>query len=82
MAGGERAGHAAIHKHVKLLEESGLVARRTIGRSNVLTLNPCGLRKLQHWLGQVNTRWGADGATLENYALHLDSSEPGRPAQK
>ncbi len=72
----------AIHKHVKMLEDAGLVARRKIGRSNVLTLDPSGLRGLQIWLGQFNTWWGADGATLENYATYLDSPEPGQPPQK
>lgn len=67
----------AMHKHVVVLEHAGLVSRRKIGRSNVLTLNPRGLRGLQDWLGQFHTWWGADGATLENYTTHLDSSEPG-----
>ena len=72
----------AIHKHVRVLEEAGLVARRKVGRSNVLTLDPGGLRDLQDWLGQFNTWWGADGATLENYAVHLGSSGPGHHPQK
>lgn len=69
----------AIHKHVAVLEDAGLVTRRKVGRSNVLTLNPQRLRVVQEWLGQFNTWWAADGASLENYATYLDSTEPGKP---
>ncbi len=72
----------AIHKHVAVLESAGLISRRKVGRSNVLTLAPGALRELQGWLAQFNTWWGADGATLENYATHLDSPEPGHPISK
>lgn len=72
----------AIHKHVAVLEQSELVERRKIGRSNVLTLNARRLRSLQDWLGQFHTWWAADGATLENYVAHLDSSEPGPQSHK
>lgn len=65
----------AIHKHVAVLEKAGLITRRKVGRSNVLTLNPLGLKNLQDWLSQFHTWWGAEGATLGNYATYLDSSE-------
>lgn len=70
----------AIHKHVGVLEQARLVSRRKVGRSNVLTLDPGGLRDLQIWLGTFHTWWGASGATLENYGIYLDSSEPGHPS--
>ena len=68
----------AAHKHIVILEKAGLATRRKIGRSNVLTLDPRGLEALKDWLEQFHTWWGAEGATLENYATHLDSTEPGR----
>ncbi len=72
----------AIHKHVAVLEDACLVVRRKVGRSNVLTLDPHRLRGLQEWLGQFHTWWAADGASLENYAAQLDSSEPGHSSMK
>ncbi len=72
----------AIHKHVAVLEDAGLIVRRKVGRSTVLTLAPQRLRGLQDWLGQFHTWWAADGASLENYADHLDSSEPGSSSPK
>jgi len=57
----------AIHKHVKLLEDAGLVRRQKVGRTNVLTLNRMSMRSLQVWLEQFHTHWGNERATLENY---------------
>lgn len=61
----------AIHKHVKLLEDAGLVSRTKVGRTNVLTLNRTSMRSLQDWLAQFQTYWGSDHATLENYEEYL-----------
>ncbi len=61
----------AIHKHIKILENAGMIKRRKIGRTNFLTLNPKSLRGLQEWLMQFRTYWGSDQETLENYAQFL-----------
>jgi DNA-binding transcriptional ArsR family regulator len=61
----------AIHKHVKLLEDAGLVTRTKVGRTNVLTLNRTSMRSMQDWLAQFQTHWGTDKATLENYEEYL-----------
>jgi DNA-binding transcriptional ArsR family regulator len=61
----------AIHKHIKILEKGGMVIRKKIGQTNVLTLNRDSLRGLQDWLMQYHTYWGSNEATLENYAQYL-----------
>ena len=61
----------AIHKHIKLLENAGIVNRRKIGRTNFLTLNRRALRTLQDWLGQYHAYWGTEKETLENYEEFL-----------
>ena len=61
----------AIHKHIKVLENSGLISRRKQGRTNYLTLNPRPLRLLQTWVNQFHTHWGSDMASYDNYAHHL-----------
>jgi len=63
----------AIHKHVKILENAGLVSRRKTGRTTYLVLNPQRLRLLQDWMGQFHTYWGSDQTSFENYRSYLDS---------
>jgi DNA-binding transcriptional ArsR family regulator len=63
----------AIHKHVKILENAGLVSRRKTGRTTYLALNPQRLRLLQDWAGQFHTYWGSDQASFENYHSYLGS---------
>ena len=68
----------AIHKHIKILENAGLVSRRKTGRTTYLALNPQRLRLLQDWAGQFHTYWGSDQASFENYRSYLDS-DPHHP---
>jgi DNA-binding transcriptional ArsR family regulator len=68
----------AIHKHIKVLENAGLVSRRKTGRTTYLTLNPRRLRLLQDWVGQFHTYWGSDEASFENYQSYLSREEPHR----
>ena len=71
----------AIHKHVKVLEGAGLVARRKHGRTTYLTLNRGPLAQLQGWVNQFHPYWGSDDATYENYISHLSGSHQPRPAK-
>jgi DNA-binding transcriptional ArsR family regulator len=57
----------AIHKHLKILENAGLIVRRKAGRTNFITLNPGTLGLAQAWINQYQTAWGSAGATFENY---------------
>ena len=68
----------AIHKHIKLLENAGIVKRRKIGRTNFLTLDRKSLRALQEWLGQYHTYWGTEEETLENYEKFLTQTTSDR----
>jgi DNA-binding transcriptional ArsR family regulator len=61
----------AIHKHITVLENAGMIIRRKIGRINFLALKRDSLRGLQVWLMQYHTYWGSDEATLENYDQYL-----------
>ena len=65
----------AIHKHIKLLENAGIVKRRKIGRTNFLTLNRRSVRTLQDWLGQYHAYWGTEEETLENYEKFLSEKQ-------
>lgn len=65
----------AIHKHIKILENAGLVVRRKMGRTNFLTLDPRSVQVLQDWLQQYHTYWGSDKASLQNYANYLEEKQ-------
>ena len=62
----------AIHKHVKVLENAGLVTRKKTGRTTFLTLDRSAMRGLQQWLAQFHTYWGSEEQTLANYTDYLD----------
>ncbi|TDJ64285.1 MAG: transcriptional regulator [Proteobacteria bacterium] len=48
---------AAVSKHLKLLEEAGLMARRVEGRTHYCRLNPRGLERAQGWLSFYERFW-------------------------
>ncbi len=62
----------AIHKHVRVLEEAGLVRRRKLGRTTFLTLDRASVLQLQAWLGRFHAYWGTEKESLENYGTFLD----------
>lgn len=72
----------AIHKHIKVLEHAGLVTRRKLGRTNVLTLERSSLRGLQDWLAQYHAYWGSERETLQNYARFVGSEESDSPEHR
>ncbi len=72
----------AIHKHIKILENAGLVVSKKIGRTKFLTLKRQSLRGLQDWLMQYQTYWGNDDETLENYAKHLTDRKSMKGGEK
>lgn len=65
----------AIHKHIKLLENAGLILRKKTGQTNFLTLNRRSLRGLQDWLMQFHPYWGSNKETLKNYQRYLKGGE-------
>ena len=67
----------AIHKHIKILENAGMIKAKKIGRTKFLTLNRKSLRGLQDWLMQYHTYWGTSEETLENYAKYLQKEKKG-----
>jgi DNA-binding transcriptional ArsR family regulator len=68
----------AIHKHIHILEEGGMIIRKKLGRTNFLALNRNSLRVLQDWLSQYHAYWGTNEETLENYEQYLKK----RPKEK
>ena len=61
----------AIHKHIRTLENSGLIIRRKSGRTNFVAINSTSLGLTQKWIMQYKTEWGNSRATLENYISRM-----------
>ena len=68
----EKLSLPAIHKHIKILEENGLVLRKKSGRCNFLALNRDSLLALGDWINQYHAFWGNNNETLENYVERME----------
>lgn len=55
----------AVQKHVRVLEEAGLVATRKLGRSRHVRLRAHGLHRASEWLKESEARWNAAFDRLE-----------------
>ena len=49
----------AVQKHVRILEDAGLVETRKVGRSRHVKLRPQGLAPVVHWVQLSEQRWNA-----------------------
>ncbi|MBX5495146.1 MAG: helix-turn-helix transcriptional regulator [Bryobacteraceae bacterium] len=48
---------AGACKHVRVLEDAGLVRRKKSGRDNIIRLNPGGLKKAHQWISFYERFW-------------------------
>jgi DNA-binding transcriptional ArsR family regulator len=48
---------AGASKHVKVLEDAGLLSRRRVGRTHVITLEAKPLQEAERWLRQWEKFW-------------------------
>jgi DNA-binding transcriptional ArsR family regulator len=48
---------AGASKHVRVLEDAGLLARRRVGRTHLCSLNPEPLAEAEQWLRQWEKFW-------------------------
>lgn len=63
----------AVTKHLKLLEQAGLITRAVEGRTHRLTLEPAALEPAAGWLDIHRRLWEAKLDTIER---HLAESRP------
>lgn len=64
-------GHAltrqAISKHLRVLEEAGVVASRRAGRESLFALNPRPLEEVRSYIAQVSGQWDASLSRLKSF---------------
>lgn len=70
---------AAVSKHVRVLEQAGLVERRIEGRAHYCRLQPKPLAAAEQWLSFYEGFWGARLNSLE---AALKASPDGKPPEE
>jgi DNA-binding transcriptional ArsR family regulator len=48
---------AAVLQHVQVLEASGLVRSRKVGRTRICTIDPATLGSAEHWISERRALW-------------------------
>lgn len=57
----------AVSKHIRVLEEAGLVGVRRAGRVRLCRLQPEPLREGEAWIARFATFWSAELAQVERF---------------
>jgi DNA-binding transcriptional ArsR family regulator len=57
----------AISRHLKVLEEAGLIARTRRGQQLLCRLDPAGLKTAQEWLDQTYAFWTGSFDRLDEH---------------
>ncbi len=57
----------AISKHVKVLEETGVVTRRVEGRTHRLALEPAVMSEAADWMDRQRALWGRLFDVVDDY---------------
>jgi DNA-binding transcriptional ArsR family regulator len=60
-----RMSFAGASKHVKVLEDAGLIARRRVGRTHLISIEAKPLEEAERWLRQWEKFWTARLDRLE-----------------
>jgi DNA-binding transcriptional ArsR family regulator len=64
----------AVQKHVRVLEDAGLVATRKHGRSRHVRLRVHGIHDAARWLREAERRWSAAFDRLEQALAEEDAA--------
>lgn len=65
----------SVSKHIKVLEEAGLVTRRTMGREHFIAAELEPLRLTEGWFAQLKSIWELRLAALESVLLKKDQDD-------
>ena len=66
---------AGASKHVKVLEDAGLIARRKVGRSHIIRIDAKPLEEAERWLRQWEKFWNVRLDRLEALIERDNSKE-------
>ncbi len=65
----------SIHRHIRALEDAGLLQRRKVGRVNFVAIRRASLAAAQDWIMAYHLEYGHDDETLENYIAGLTAKK-------
>ena len=65
----------SVSKHIKVLEEAGLVTRRTLGREHFIAAELEPLRITEAWFAQLKSIWELRLVALENILVTKDQDD-------
>ena len=64
----------AVAKHLKVLDEAGIITKKKVGREILCSLNPESLVAPSHWINTIHNFWDSD---FESVAEFLNSVRKG-----
>jgi len=65
----------AVSKHLRVLENAGLVRRRRTGRVHSLKLEAAPMQQASQWIGEYRKFWEGSLDRLEEYLQQLQKKE-------
>lgn len=72
----------AISKHIKVLEQAGLVTRTRYAQYRPCALNPAALDEIAAWTGQCRETWDARLDRMDDYLARLRATREGGHANE
>ena len=71
-----------VMKHLRILEEAGLITTRKVGRERLHYLNPAPIRGIAEWADQYRRHWDERMDRLEVYLRELQQQQAQPPERQ
>jgi DNA-binding transcriptional ArsR family regulator len=65
----------AVSRHLRVLEDAGLIVTRVAGTSRPRRINPAAVAGLWDWLGQYRAVWDKNYARLDGVLARMDRED-------
>jgi DNA-binding transcriptional ArsR family regulator len=78
IASGFSISQPAISRHIRVLEESGLLERHVLGRVHRCTLSPAAMKAAAGWIEKQRTFWNAVLHRLDELVADHPTSAKGK----
>jgi DNA-binding transcriptional ArsR family regulator len=84
LAGPHRMSLPAVMKHVRVLQNAGLVSQKKTGRTRFCQLSPAPLKQAEDWIAQYRRFWEGAFDSLERFLSQdpLPEKEKGKQKDK